>query len=308
MEVADEVTLTAVTESGATITWASDKTDIATVTPSSDGTTATIKAIAAGSATITITTSHPNFRPNTATVSVTVIDGGVAPNTNTLIFEWTAAANGAPAGMTWSTGTNAAATVSTAKLTGNSNGIYTQIPISLASGGNNTASINYNNGIRFDADTANARILVLGAGFGKSVSTASTHQEGVFDFSALQFPAGKTQIQVTLTIASFTGGNGNFSVTLNNNTTTAASCPLTPNTSPGARIIYHQTPSSTAVAMGNNGSWDGSTTYVSRAFKPDDFSAGANTLATAFIGIAHTSNATSSNAFTITGIKIEYVN
>ena len=228
---------------------------------------------------------------------------GVDPN---LIFEWTTA-NGEPAvsgvpSMTWSTGANAAATVSTAKLTGS--GKYTEVPISLASGGNNTTSIAYNNGISFAADSTNARILVIGAGIGKSVTTAGpTHQAGGFNFLN-GFPAGKTKIQVTITLGSFTGGSGNFSVTLNNNTTNGASCPLTPTQGGGARIIYHAAPNGTSFTHAQNGNWNGSTTYTSRAFSPDDFTGGSATLETAFIGIAHTSG---DNAFTITGIKIEYV-
>jgi len=231
------------------------------------------------------------------------------PGDPNLIFEWSHAENGAPAGMTWSTGANAAATVSTAKLTGT--GKYTEVPISIASAGTDTTSIAYNNGIHFAADTANARILVIGAGFGRSVVTGSTsapipvHRPGGFDFLN-DFPVGKTRIQVTLTIANFTGGGGNFTVTLNNNTTGGSYCPLTPTQGGGARIIYHATPNSTAFSPGNNGAWNGSTTYTGRAFKAGDFSEGSDTLATAFIGIAQTANA-SSNVFTITGIKIEYV-
>jgi uncharacterized cupredoxin-like copper-binding protein len=181
MEIGDEANLTAVTESGATVTWTSDKTDIAAVTPSGDNTTAVIDAIAAGAAAITVTASHPNFRPNTVVFNVTVKEPDAV--FNPLIFDWNRAVNGGLSSGTALNGTSQ-------KITGSTSALYSEVRVRGSSA--DVAMDNAANGNGITIPSAASR-LAIGHIDNATPSDFSTNG-GDFDFSAATADGKKIKI------------------------------------------------------------------------------------------------------------------
>lgn len=295
-----------------TILWStSDTSSVYTSLNTATGEITAKKETPAG-VSVTVTAAVNGYPDLTDMVQVSVINQDVVIP-ESLIFEWTAVDDGEPAGMIWSSGGSASATVSSAVLTGR--GKYTSVPISIASGGTNNTGIHWENGgIYYGKFAGQGNVLVIGCDKGKSVTTGSSsnptpvHVPGMLNFN--NDDRNGRAIQVTISTKSGlelppvqSSPNANMYLMINNNTTSLAYTTLIHNGAADSRILYSQN----GVISGGIGSFDG-TNYTSRLFQPADFDGPNNAaqLKEAFIALSH-NNVDNPHIFTITGIRIEYV-
>ena len=301
------------------ITWASSDAAVVSINSgaSASGASVTLKAEnAGGPVKISVKAEKAGCLTMIKLVNVTVAASGVTPAAKALIFEWTHAAQGEPAGMVWNSGAATANSINSIQLPGNPAGIYSSIPFSISTPTNGNTEISYDDGILIEASTSTgtAKILTLGTNIGRSeTSTNALHPSGgIFNIRETgSFYPSTTGIKVTLTADILTDATGtrSLSIFVNNNTAAAANLQLAGPANPG-RIFYFATPTKAGTVSGNNGVYaSNGTTMTSVLFTPTAYTAGLDTLESAFFSIVALGFSTTYGAkVKITGIKIEYTN
>jgi len=312
LEEGETLDLTAVAPEADTITWTSSDDEIVLINDgvSHIGETATLEALEAGFAQITVIAEK----------------AGTIPAIKIFDVQVTAAGDIIPTGVLWEwvyNGTNGPGTLAVANLsylagTG-SHPLAAEMPIRIS---HTNVSYAPEQGIIIDGSiNTSGSVLIIGSeiraaggtsGTDSFPSTGTFAPEGVFDFRTGNLNGIKITLGMEIMEDGINrGANRGFGVIINNNTTTAANTPL----GADGRIALWNVPNAAGTGLGSGTAYNTSTKiYTCNTFTPSRFTQTyIETLEKAFVGISQLGRSAGTGGdnmgakILLTSIRIEYV-